>query len=218
LTYASTEQAVASARRRVVREYKRRGYRVVDRPDPGELPEFLKGYRPSLIAERDDDHAVVEVRTARSLKGSNEFVELASLVNGEAGWRLELVTVRPVDPLPDPEPARRHFREMANDPRLAPPDVKAVYFASVIEGLVTDLARRRGIRRTGGSIEALVHEIAFKGIVDEDTEADILSAVDLRTLVLREPGRAKDLTDAAIGRLTALCEALFEMQNEGLAA
>jgi hypothetical protein len=191
---------------------------VVDRPDPGELPEFLKGYRPSLIAERDDDHAVVEVRTARSLKGSNEFVELASLVNGEAGWRLELVTVRPVDPLPDPEPARRHFREMANDPRLAPPDVKAVYFASVIEGLVTDLARRRGIRRTGGSIEALVHEIAFKGIVDEDTEADILSAVDLRTLVLREPGRAKDLTDAAIGRLTALCEALFEMQNEGLAA
>jgi hypothetical protein len=191
---------------------------VVDRPDPGELPEFLKGYRPSLIAERDDDHAVVEVRTARSLKGSNEFVELASRVDGVAGWRLELVTVRPVDPLPDPESARRHFRDVASDPRLAPPDVRAVYFASMIEGLVTDLARRRGVRKVGGSIEDLVHELAFKGIMDEDTEADILSAVDLRTSVLREPGRAKDLTDAAIGRLTMLCEVLFDLQNEGLAA
>ena len=88
----------------------------------------------------------------------------------------------------------------------------------MIEGLVADLARRHGVRSTGGSIEALVHEIAFKGIVDEDLEAEILSAFDLRTLVLHEPGRATALTDAAIGRLKALCEALFEMQNEGLAA
>jgi hypothetical protein len=51
----------------------------------------LQGFTPDLIATRDDDHVVLEIKCRDELKGSNEFVALATAVNQQVGWRLELL-------------------------------------------------------------------------------------------------------------------------------
>jgi len=217
--HVTTAKAVDSARRRVVREYKRLGYRVIDRPGPDVMPDFLREFHPSLLAERDDDHVVVEVRTARSLKGANEFVELASRIDGTAGWRLELVTVRPVDPPVDPRPGWEHFREIASsklilDPDISP-DFKAAYLVSLIDVLVPELARRHGIRGRDGSVESIVHELAFQGLIDDDMEAVILAAREARRNGIYDPGVLRvALTDASLNDLIARCGTLFSLLLE----
>ena len=47
--------------------YRRQGYTVLVRPQPEDLPEFLQPYRPTLVIERSDDRAVVEIQSHHSL-------------------------------------------------------------------------------------------------------------------------------------------------------
>lgn len=44
---------------KAVREYEAEGYRVLRQPSTFELPEFLSGLRPDLIAYRDNGNVVV---------------------------------------------------------------------------------------------------------------------------------------------------------------
>ena len=54
------------AQRKLAREYRRLGYDVAEQPRGESLPGFLRGFSPDLIATRDDDRAVVEIKTAES--------------------------------------------------------------------------------------------------------------------------------------------------------
>src|SRR5690349_14437535 len=84
--------------RRVAASYRKQGYRVVVPVAPDALPVFLRDCQPDLIAERDDDHVVVESKPAGTLKGANDLVDLAERVAAQPGWRLELVTFRDREP------------------------------------------------------------------------------------------------------------------------
>src|SRR5947209_20446919 len=44
--------------------YSRQGYQVSIEPSPRELPEFLRTLAPDLIAHRDDENVVVEIKTS----------------------------------------------------------------------------------------------------------------------------------------------------------
>lgn len=216
MTQVATAKAVDSARGRVVREYKRVGYRVIDRPGPDAMPEFLRDFHLSVLAERDDDHVVVEVRTARSPRGANEFVELASRIKGTAGWRLELVAVRAVDPPADPKPGWEHFQAIAGarlmeDPALAP-DFKMAYLVSLIDVLIPELARRHGIGGSQASMEQLVHELAFQGLIDDDMMAAILAAREARRNGVYDPNAPRSfLSEAELNDLISRCGMLFSL-------
>ena len=207
---ATTEQSVERARKRVIRDYKRRGYRVTDRPTPDVVPGFMRDLHPGLMVEREDDHAVVEVRTAQSLKGANEFVELAERIESTEGWRLELVTVRPEEPLPDLSYATQAFRALCEQPITGQSsDVLTVYFVSLIEGLVTELAHTQGTRPRDKSVEFHVRELAFRAVIDDDTEADIMNALELRRRVLLSSNQMRQTAPDVAKDLAKLCESLF---------
>lgn len=142
-----TAEALEKTRKRIAREYRRKDYRVIDPGDTAMYPAFLTDCHPDLVVERDDDHAVVQIKTAKSLKGSNEFVELASRLAEREGWRLELVAVAEEEPRPDSRPGRARFQEIVNHAPFGPEgmfsDVKAIYVASVMEVLLADIARAR---------------------------------------------------------------------------
>ena len=46
-----------------VRDYERKGYRVVKEPDPAALSDFLKDFRPDLLAYGDEETVVIEVKS-----------------------------------------------------------------------------------------------------------------------------------------------------------
>ena len=84
------EQAEVGA---VARRYARKGYRVM-RPGPGQPPPaFLGDFVPDLIAERDEDRVIVEVKRSDLVRGANELAAVAARVAREPGWRFELIAL-----------------------------------------------------------------------------------------------------------------------------
>jgi hypothetical protein len=79
--------------------YSQQGYRVSVEPAPRDLPEFLRALAPDLIARRNGENIVVEIKTP-SPASFEKVRHLARALEHGAGWKLQVVYVD----LPDPEP------------------------------------------------------------------------------------------------------------------
>lgn len=76
-------------------EYRSKGYQVWVEPSAAELPEWLRLYRPDLVAQSADDSVVVEVRSRPSLSKDSSLSNLAAAIEKMPGWRFDLVVVSP---------------------------------------------------------------------------------------------------------------------------
>lgn len=79
----------------VAKEYKDNGYEVHIYPAPAQLPQFLQGYNPDMVASSATENAVVEVKTQETLPSSNYLVPLADTISKQPGWSFELVVTNP---------------------------------------------------------------------------------------------------------------------------
>ncbi len=75
-------------------DYIAKGYAVTIDPLPADRPPFLRRFRPDALAIKRDDHVVLEVKTHASLRSDAGLRSLASVIEAEPGWRLEVVVVR----------------------------------------------------------------------------------------------------------------------------
>ncbi len=48
---------------KLAEEYRDRGYEISIHPNSEDLPDFLRNYRPDMIARREDDAVVIEVKS-----------------------------------------------------------------------------------------------------------------------------------------------------------
>jgi hypothetical protein len=78
--------------------YSRQGYEVLIEPSLQKLPDFLRTLAPDLIARRDGENIVVEIKTS-SPDSFEQVQRLASAVEHRPGWKLQVVYAD----LPDPE-------------------------------------------------------------------------------------------------------------------
>jgi hypothetical protein len=108
----SAEADLVTSEREAIRQYAdwyaHQGYEVSVEPSPRELPEFLRTLAPDLIARRDGENIVVEIKT--SSPASFEAVQrFARALEHRAGWKLQVVYTD----LPDPEwqPSLSYRRE-----------------------------------------------------------------------------------------------------------
>lgn len=121
----------------VAREYAGRGYDVTREPGERDLPSFLSGLQPDLIARKGDDLVVIEVRSEESLAGRRDLQALAEAVEKAPGWRFELVVTNP----------RRHPLE--GDPRSK--QIRWNQIGSAASEVEALLAARQG---SGATIQA----------------------------------------------------------------
>lgn len=83
-------------------EYRDQGYEVTL-----ETPlDFLPGYRADLIARKDGETKVVEVKSRSSLAANPKIRELAEIVDSKPGWSFELLLVAQPEKLEAPEGER----------------------------------------------------------------------------------------------------------------
>lgn len=83
------------------REYRNQGYEILVYPKSKDLPDFLSNYCPDMIARRDDETVVIEVKSRRSfdLSSSQYLRNLAQVIEKHSGWRFELVIINPEEPV-----------------------------------------------------------------------------------------------------------------------
>ena len=67
--------------------YRERGYQVYM-----EYPlDFMDGFRADLLARKDDESRVVEVKTRGSIGADPRIAELAGMLEAKPGWSFDLV-------------------------------------------------------------------------------------------------------------------------------
>jgi len=85
------------ALRKLAEEYQKLGYTVIVEPSAALIPPFLGNYKSELLAKKDDEHLLLDVK----LEGARdvaEFWRMVANVKGQAGWKLTGITVPNVDP------------------------------------------------------------------------------------------------------------------------
>ncbi|MGH7111468.1 MAG: hypothetical protein ACREFK_13705 [Stellaceae bacterium] len=196
--------------------YAQQGYQVLVEPAPRDLPEFLRTLAPDLIARRDGESIVVEIKT--SSPASFEKVQhLARALQHRAGWKLQVVYID----LPDPEwqpPSR--LPESAElltrldtlDGRNKDGDQSRLQFLllwSIIEAAARHRLARLKIPPTRRiSSSALLKMLLTEGIIEEEQYAVLRSGLAVRNAIthgfLNQPVDAalfEELREAARGLL-----------------
>jgi uncharacterized protein YutE (UPF0331/DUF86 family) len=87
----SEREAIAKA----ANDLARQGYEVVRDPGRSDLPEFLRDFRPDLIAHRGNEHLVVEVKSKWFDQEPRQWRALAEEVRRHPGWQLRLILGEP---------------------------------------------------------------------------------------------------------------------------
>jgi REase_AHJR-like len=75
-------------------EYRAKGYSVLAHPPSQDLPEFLRGFEPDLIATSPAGNVVVQVKSSPRFDPA-QAQRLAEAVNQNPSWRFEVVFVSP---------------------------------------------------------------------------------------------------------------------------
>jgi hypothetical protein len=192
-----SDAAVDRRRRQIAATYRKRGYRVTVPATSGTGPAFLRDFQPDIIAEKDGDHVVIEVKRSRALKGANDLTELAERVAAVPGWRLELVALRGEDD------ARRVLAPDWLDTMLTPPgpgtDIAhhCVWLGEVLAYLIRGTALLNRIRVRDKTATRLAAELAFAGVIDQDLLDRIEDAFAWRNALMHAMPLPRPASDQA---------------------
>jgi hypothetical protein len=214
MTSTAGQKAVQS----VARRYRRKGYRVIAVGGAAPVPDFLEGIKPDLIAERDDDRVVIEVKANNTLRGSNELREVAERVAREPGWRFELVALGTDEPVLPPRPEQvaqiaSAVRQMTDAGRGG---LACVLLCSTIEVLLNDLAKQNGLKTEKGSILQVARQLVWEGVMPAEYLDVTMVAEALRNRVVHGYD-ATTVTISEVERLVSLLGQLSDMVSAAAA-
>ncbi len=88
---------------KTAKRYRQEGYEV-----SADVPlDFLPGARADLLARKDDQVRVIEVKARSTLAATPQIVELAEIVDAKPGWSFDLVLVGEPEKINAPPGAQR---------------------------------------------------------------------------------------------------------------
>jgi hypothetical protein len=177
---------------RVADQYREEGYAVLLRPTGDALPHFLSDCAPDLIAQQDGENVVVQVRVKQELGGDEELNRLAGLVNGEPGWRLDLVVLDPwPDEVPRPpvEPDEADILRLTEDAsrllQLSMPGPALVAAWAALEAAMRRTARTHGIALDKNHPRYVAGVLYSEDLLSTAEYDRLLESLPLRNAVVR---------------------------------
>jgi hypothetical protein len=204
----SRRDEATRTRRSLAREYRRRGYDVVEQPRGDGLPEFLHDFSPDLVVRKEGDCAVVVIKTREEVIGSNEIVEMAARVDAQPGWRLEFVSLgrRKVAAAGPSEQGLEQLMASA----LAVYDagernLALISLVSVAEELLRDVALEQRIRTRDQDIRTIIGALEFEGLIDEATTSVLERAWERRNELVHGGAAAVGPSLEELCRIVAAC-------------
>ena len=169
--------------------YSQQGYQVSIEPSPRELPEFLRALAPDMIARRDGENIVVEIKTS-SPASFEQVQRLARALEHRAGWKLQVVYADLDDPEWAPPPELPDISELTRLMSVAGAD-EGDHYASqflLLWSIIEAAARHRlsslkipPTRRISSS--ALLKMLLTEGIIEEDNYAVLRHGLAVRNAI-----------------------------------
>lgn len=188
---ASVEQSERELLDRVVEEYDNLGYHVIVEPDPEELPDFLREFRPDAIAQRNDNNVVIELKRTDFIRPRHELSKLADELARHPGWHLRVVVAgAPIHAKKAELPplSLKNVRQQVSS-------VEALYDAgqqaaallllwSLFEAAAYLQMQERGVeRRRPQSPIALAKDMVSLGMIEQADYERLLDVIEIRNKV-----------------------------------
>jgi Holliday junction resolvase len=82
--------------REVAERLQRTGYEVIVEPKPADLPFNLEGYQPDLLARKEHDQMIVEVKSRADRLSVDQLRSTVEEVKRHPGWRFVLITAQDI--------------------------------------------------------------------------------------------------------------------------
>jgi hypothetical protein len=183
-----TPQPIASqAIAKLAEDYRRRGYDVAIMPTGSDLPEFLAGYQPDIIARSPTESVAVEVKVGTRTSVAERFREIAERINRQPGWRFSLVYVSPsepdqvmeADPAPLPQLQDR-AREADSLLQANQPEAAFLLYWSTLEGSLRLLGRRAQLPLENLPSSALIRELYSSGELSREDFDTLMRLLPVR--------------------------------------
>jgi len=201
------DAAVDRRRRQVAATYRKHGYSVTAPATSDTVPEFLRGCQPDLIAEKDGDRVVIEVKRSSALKGVNDLTELAERVAAAPGWRLEVVALRSEDGTPG-VPTADWLESMLGQRATAGCAVHhCIYLLEVLDYLIRGIALNNHVRVRDKTARRLAAELVYAGVIDQGLLDRIEASFGWRDTVMHGVGVPGRVADEAV-ELERICRDL----------
>ncbi len=180
----------------LVQEYRDRGYDVLVEPD--RLPDLPADTRVDLLARKDDEVVLIEVKSRASLADQPRLRELARAIEGRPGWRFELVLAGAGEdaalpegtPLPE-EASSLGRRDVAravaeSEALIASGHSEAALLLawSITEATLRLLADTEGISlRREGDPPYVLKQLAVNGALSREDYHSLMNILRLRNVV-----------------------------------
>jgi hypothetical protein len=170
--------------------YERRGYSVRLQPSGTDLPDFLRGAHPDLIAERDSQHILAEIKIPKRIRRVGYWQWLDDVIKSHPGWRLDVIL-----PGPDELVSSSHTEVTADGiieyvGRLGALEAKGETNAAfllawtVFEAAMRIAINRDGLKPQSTAPSALVTLALDEGYIDYDEYDRLMVALDERNRIL----------------------------------
>ncbi len=181
--------------RRIAEQYAEEGYAVTTHPGESHLPNFAKGFGVDVLATRDQEGVLVQVKRDRAdLQGDPRVPCQAGITNAQPGWRYDLVLLgqdNPVRRRADMagEPTREQIEQMIAEAeavmRNGSTRAGFVLAWAGLEASLRRYAQQSGLDgRAGTQPTVLVREVYGVGGISPDEFQRLEAARQLRTDVV----------------------------------
>jgi uncharacterized protein YutE (UPF0331/DUF86 family) len=177
---------------KLAEEYRDQGYDILFHPNPEDLPDFLRNYRPDMIVSREDEVVVIEVKSRSSLNSSStQYLQsLAQAVEQHPGWRFELVMTNPGEAAYFTR-AEGSLQEQEIQSRLAVvsqlsenyPESAILYSWSLVEATLRLVADKERLSLRRFDSLYLVKRLATEGVISQSEYQLLMNSLSLRNAV-----------------------------------
>lgn len=199
-------------------EYRDKGYEIAVHPNPEDLPDFLRNYRPDMIVRREDEAVIIEVKSRRSLNSfPKQYLQnLAQSVEQHPGWRFELVMINPEDIEYSPEaesslqrPEIETRLQVARQLAAQHPESAILYSWSLVEATLRLVAEHEGMSLKRLDPLYLVKELATEGVISRSDYQLLMDAISFRNAVAHG-FKATQITQESVYQLIDLAEQILK--------
>jgi uncharacterized protein YutE (UPF0331/DUF86 family) len=208
---------------KLAEEYREQSYEVLFHPNLEDLPDFLKNYRPDLIARRGNEAVVIEVKSRSSLdSSSNQFLRnLAQLVEQHPGWRFELVMTNPKDATYSPKAEgslQAHEIEsrlqVARQLATQHSESAILYSWSLVEATLRLVAEKEELNLERFDPLYLVKQLATEGVISRSEYQLLMDALLLRNAIAHG-FKTTQFTQESVHKLIEITEQLLKALDSG---
>jgi hypothetical protein len=173
---------------RIAENYRRRGFEVFVEPKGKALPEFLADTTPDIIANRGNEHLVIEVKRAPKTVDPEQVAAISKRLAPHPGWRLVLMAPEPpymgIDSdliTLDEESIKQRFDEGSTLITQGHVEAALMLVWSATEALLRLIASRYKVKTDRLDTGALLRTLASEGLLDSDDLRQLNSTYQVRS-------------------------------------